>query len=72
MAKRITLYTAYTHVQNTKEQASEFAKLDKVMADPKGYMHDSAMRWEGYLENDPTNDAASKEHEFVAVKQWKH
>ncbi|MFA0521732.1 alpha-glucosidase, partial [Vibrio sp. 10N.222.55.E8] len=41
---------------------------NKVMADPKGYMHDSAMRWEEYLKNGLTNDAASKEHEFVAVK----
>ncbi|ELV8721865.1 alpha-glucosidase [Vibrio harveyi] len=66
--EEITLYTAYTHVQNTKEQASEFAKLDDVMADPNGYMHKSAMRWEEYLEKGLTNDAASKEHEFVAVK----
>ena len=35
-SEEITLYTAYTHVQNTKEQASEFGKLNKVMADPKG------------------------------------
>ncbi len=38
------------------------------MADPNGYMHKSAMRWEEYLEKGLTNDAASKEHEFVAVK----
>lgn len=66
--QKIVLHTAYTHVQNAKEQASEYAKLDEIMADPTAYMKDSTARWEEYLAKGLSNDAASAEHEFVAVK----
>lgn len=67
-ASEITLHTAYTYVQNSKENAVSELTLAKVMAAPVNFMNQSAQRWEDYLKKGLTNTSAKPEHEFVAVK----
>ncbi|MGF1685473.1 alpha-glucosidase [Photobacterium japonica] len=67
-ASTIAINTAFTHVQDSKEEAREVATLSDLMLNPVEQMNKSAQRWEGYLEKGLTNDKATKAQEFVAVK----
>ncbi|KII79767.1 alpha-glucosidase [Vibrio renipiscarius] len=64
----VVINTAFTHVQDKAEQEREYAKLTELMQDPIQAMNKSALRWETYLDKALTNDKATDEQEFVAVK----
>lgn len=67
-ATSISINTAFTHVQDKAEQTREYVVLSDLMDNPIKYMNLSAKRWETYLEKALTNDKATEEQEFVAVK----